>query len=107
MGLIAIYITHQDEASAKKLTDVLIAEKAIACANLLPVESAYWWQGAVAREGEVVTIVKSRPENWPYLLQRITELHPYEVPCIVKFEVEANAAYEEWIHDVTEAYEKF
>lgn len=103
MGFIALYITHADEASAKKLTDVLIAEKAIACANLLPIESAYWWQGAVVREGEVVTIVKSRPENWLYLQRRITELHPYDVPCIVKFEVEANAAYEKWIFEVTEA----
>jgi len=102
MGFIALYITHVDKASAKKLTDILIEEKAIACANVFPIESAYWWQGAVAREGEVVTVVKSRTENWPYLQQRITELHPYDVPCIVKFEVEANAAYEKWIFDVTE-----
>lgn len=103
MGFIALYITHADEASAKKLTDVLIEEKAIACANMLPIESAYWWQGEVAREGEVVTIVKSRPENWPYLQRRITELHPYDVPCIVKFDVEANTAYEAWIEEVTES----
>ncbi len=104
MSFIAVYITHESAEAANALTDVLIEEKAIACANRLPIESAYWWQGAVNRESEVVTLVKSRAENWDYLQKRITELHPYEVPCIVRFEMAANQAYEDWILEVTNPF---
>jgi periplasmic divalent cation tolerance protein len=104
MSFIAVYITHESIEAANNLTDALIEEKAIACANQLPIESAYWWQGAVHRESEIVTLVKSRAENWNYLQKRITELHPYDVPCIVCFDVSANRAYEEWIHEVTNPF---
>lgn len=101
MGFIAVYITHESNAQARPIIETLLAEKAIACANVFPMESAYWWKGSVAREGEIVTLVKSRTENWPYLQRRIEEIHPYEVPCVVRFEVEANPAYEAWIREVT------
>jgi len=104
MSFIAVYITHESAEAANDLTDLLIEEKSIACANRLPIESAYWWQGAVTRETEVVTLVKSRAENWDYLQKRITELHPYEVPCIVRFDVSANRAYEDWIMEVTNPF---
>ena len=29
----------------------------------------------------------------------IERLHPYEVPCIMRFETRANAAYEQWIEE--------
>jgi len=31
----------------------------------------------------------------------VERIHPYEVPCIVKWEVEANVSYEKWIVDST------
>jgi len=31
------------------------------------------------------------------LQEEITEVHPYTVPCIMKIEVSANQAYEDWI----------
>lgn len=71
----------------------------IACANLLPIQSMYWWQGEIAREGEWVSLVKTIPEHWDTLVKVVNELHPYEVPCILKIEVTANDAYEQWIRE--------
>ncbi len=32
---------------------------------------------------------------------QVEAIHPYETPCIMKFEVEANKAYADWIHNET------
>ena len=102
MSFIAVYITHNSADAAKALTDVLIEERYIACANIFPMQSAYWWKGAIAREDEVVSIVKTIPENWSALVGKVKQLHPYEVPCIMKIEAEANVAYEAWIRENVE-----
>ncbi len=94
-----VYITHASEEAAKALTDELIESRYIACANIFPIKSAYWWQGAVQNEKEYVSIVKTVPEQWIALKNKVSVLHPYEVPCIMKFEVEANESYEQWIRE--------
>jgi len=99
MGFIIIYITHKNEAAAKKVTDQLVNEKLVACGNLFPIQSAYWWQGAIQNENEWVSIVKTVPEHWEKVKSKIEEIHPYEVPCIMKLEAEANEKYETWIRE--------
>ena len=97
MAFIVVYITHPSLEEAKKITDHLLERKLIACANFVPIESAYRWRGAVENEHEVVSLVKTRAEHWEALRTAVERLHPYEVPCIMKLEVEANEAYEAWI----------
>ncbi len=97
MSFIIVYITHANEISALKLSNYLVENKFAACANIFPIKSAYWWKGIIESENEFVSIVKTIPENWEKLKSKVEEIHPYEVPCIMKFEVEANEAYEDWI----------
>ena len=97
MSFIIIYITHENEEAAKKVVDQLVNEKLVACGNLFPIQSAYWWKGVIQNEEEWVSIVKTIPELWAKVKSKVEEIHPYEVPCIMKFEVEANESYEEWI----------
>ncbi len=92
-----LYVTHPNEETARQLSDLLLKEKLIACANLFPIQSAYWWEGAVQAEGEWVCIMKTTLEAHPLVERRLLELHPYDTPCILKVEVSANAAYEQWI----------
>ena len=101
MAFIAVYITHPGLEEAKRITGHLLERRLIACANLFPMESAYRWQGAVEHAQEVVSLVKTRPEHWEALKDEVERLHPYETPCIMKLEVEANAAYEAWIRAET------
>lgn len=97
MSFMMIYVTHPNEECAKRISDSLIEEKLIACANILPIKSCYWWQGKIEKDDEIVTILKSDPEHWGLLKSRIKELHPYDVPCIIYWEVEANEEYEDWV----------
>lgn len=99
MGFCMVYVTHADQRSAWILINVLLEEKLIACSNIFPIQAAYWWQGEINSEDEVVSIMKTPLSHWEVVKSRIEELHPYDVPCIIKIEVEANAAYEEWIHN--------
>ena len=99
MAFILIYVTHADEQAAQDLVKHLVKERKIACGNCFSMKSMYWWQTAIENENEWVSILKTIPENWLICQKRIEELHPYEVPCIIKIEAEANEKYEEWIRE--------
>ena len=101
MSILVIYITHENQSAAEKVGAALVREKLAACYNLFPIKSAYWWQGAVQSNDEWVTILKTTRERWNDLVRRTEELHPYEVPCILKIEAEANPAYEAWVTSAT------
>ena len=106
MGFIIIYVTHKSLEDAKKITSHLLNKKLIACANFFPIESCYFWKNNLENANEIVSILKTKTENWSIVSKEIKKLHPYEVPCIIKFNVEANEDYEKWIHKETSITKK-
>ncbi len=100
MAFLLIYITHPDEATARRVSEHLVNNRLAACANIFPISSIYRWDGAVQQEGEWVTLVKTRLDLENELEREVLKIHPYEVPCILRFEVRANEAYERWIQGV-------
>jgi len=101
MSIILCYTTHNDEEQAKTMIQALLEKKLIACANITPIKSMYLWQGRKEETSEIAIIMKTTPDNWEQLRAAIEQLHPYEVPCIIKLPVEANEQYEEWIRKET------
>lgn len=99
--LITIYTTHPDFKSAKDLCNKLLQEKLIACVNYFPIEVSYHWKWEIANAQEYVWLLKTRQENWEIIKEIILKNHPYEVPCIIKTEVEANEDYVRWIYNET------
>lgn len=97
MPFLLFYITHPDEGCARRVSEHLVNERLAACANIFPITSVYWWQGAVQHDGEWVAVVKTRLDLEHKLEAEVRKIHPYEVPCILRFEVRANEAYERWI----------
>lgn len=102
MKFIIIYITYPSLREAKKVTEALLKERLIACANYFPVESVYRWNDKIRNTKEVVSIVKTRKANWEKVKKAVTAMHSYETPCILKFEAEANKAFADWIEKGTE-----
>lgn len=98
MAFITIYVTHQNKEEAQRISDQLIAQRHIACANIFPINSLYNWNNSLQNDAEWVSILKTSIQKWETVQQVVEALHPYEVPCIMKFEVEANKAYEDWIN---------
>ena len=99
--MLLLYVTHKNKTEAKKIVDYLLKQKLIACANYIPIESSYWWKGKIENSNEIVTLLKTKEENFEKLKQEIKKIHPYDVPCIIKLNAEANKDYEEWINNVT------
>lgn len=84
---------------AAELAKTLVAEKLIACANLVPnVRSIYTWKGEICDEPEVMMVMKTMPQRFTALQQRIVALHPYEVPEILQLDVQkAHGPYLDWV----------
>lgn len=101
MSFIVVYITHSSADAARQTANYLLEKRLIACANIFPVQSAYYWQGQINHEQEYVALVKTRSSLWLQIKREIAAIHSYETPCIMKFEVEANTAYENWIYAET------
>jgi periplasmic divalent cation tolerance protein len=92
-----VYAVFADAAEADRIAAAVVEERLAACANILaPCRSIYRWQGRVERSDEVPALFKTaRPEA---LIARIAELHSYDVPAAVAWQVEtAHPTYAEWV----------
>lgn len=98
-ALAVVLMTAPGAEVAEAVARALVEERLIACANLVPgVTSIYRWQGAVRTEAEVLVVMKTRVELVPRLLERATELHPYEVPELLALPVASGLpAYCRWV----------
>lgn len=93
------YATAPDAETAEQLARVLLQEKIIACANLIPgMKSLYHWQGRLEETQEIVLILKTQASLWERLSRRLTELHPYETPCLIELPAgRVSDGYARWI----------
>jgi periplasmic divalent cation tolerance protein len=102
MSFSLLYVTHPSKPEAIRITADLLNDHLIACANFFPMESMYWWEWRLNKTEEIMTIYKTRSENYEAVKSKIESLHKYEVPCIIKLAtVEANMSYEEWVQSET------
>ncbi len=96
-------ITAPDAETGARIARALVEERLVACVNLVPgIRSIYRWEGAVEEEAEVLLVVKTRSDRASELVDRVAELHPYELPEVVMLPaVGGNPPYLEWVrHEV-------
>lgn len=100
---IVAFITTGSTDEARTIAAALVEERLAACVNIIPqVESVYWWQGAVEADQEAKMVVKTRRALASQLIERVRELHSYdvcEVTCVPV--VEGNPDYLDWIAEST------
>jgi periplasmic divalent cation tolerance protein len=102
----SVYVTAKGLAEARLIGGTLVREKLVACANYFPIQSIYWWQGKVEEAGEFAIIAKTTSALVERVVQRVKELHSYDVPCVVSWIIEkGNPGYLEWIKDSTSGEE--
>ncbi|SRR6266571_5645455 len=93
-----VYFTAKDMTDAARIARHLLEKRLIACANIFPVRSVFRWRGKVVDETEAVAICKTRKAAVRKAILAAKEVHPYEVPCIVSYDMgSALAAYSKWI----------
>ncbi|WP_247000396.1 divalent-cation tolerance protein CutA [Halosolutus gelatinilyticus] len=80
-----VYITAPpDEADA--IAERLVEERLAACVNQVPTTSTYRWEGEIHRDEEAVLLAKTTDDAYDDLVDRLAEIHPYDVPCIERFD---------------------
>ena len=93
-----VYITCKDRKEAEMISNHLLRKRLIACANIFPIKSTYWWKGKITKSNEHVMIAKTSNKNFKKLVIEVKKIHSYEIPCILKINATANKEYEEWLN---------
>lgn len=99
---VMVYITTESADEARRIGRALVEERLAACVNICPVESVFEWRGDLCQEHEAAMLVKTRAGRLPDLIDRVRDLHSYELPDIVSWPIAAGyPPYLEWIGEST------
>lgn len=97
--MILVYITCKDRSEARMISEHLLRKRLVACANIFPIESMYWWNGEITRDDEFVVMVKSLKGKLDEIRKEVRDIHSYDIPCILKLEVDANEEFLKWVNN--------
>ena len=103
--LVLVLSTFPKPEDLGEIAATLVTENLCACVNILrEVLSIYRWNGEIVTNKEVLCLFKTSRARHAALLQRLVELHPYEVPELVTLEPHAvNDPYLKWVASETGA----
>jgi periplasmic divalent cation tolerance protein len=99
-----IYVTTSGEEESQKIASILVKEKLVACANIIPsMNSVYWWEGEIVEDNESIILLKTYSDNFENLVKRIKEIHSYDVPCILEITInQGSSDYLNWLKESLE-----
>jgi periplasmic divalent cation tolerance protein len=94
-----VVTTVGDEQQANEIARELVARRHAACVNMLPgIRSCYRWQGKICRDSEILLMIKTTEEEYDQVAATIRELHEYDLPEILAFEIKkGDPAFLDWI----------
>ena len=94
-----ILTTTGSEQQALTIAEELIQQKLAACVNILPtMRSLFRFKGKILDDEENLLIIKTTSNKYEGVAHVIRQLHTYEVPEIIGFNVdESTANVRDWI----------
>lgn len=98
-----VFVTVPNTETGEFLARELVEERLAACGNVIPkLVSIYWWEDEIQRDEEALVILKTRVDRIEALRDRVTDLHPYEVPEFLALPVEeVHEPYVQWVVDAS------
>jgi periplasmic divalent cation tolerance protein len=99
MRAIVVITTVGTEEQAYLIAREIVARRQAACVNVLPgIRSIYRWKGKICKDGELLLIVKTLESELEGVQETIRELHSYELPEILSFNVaHGESRFLDWI----------
>jgi periplasmic divalent cation tolerance protein len=94
-----VLTTVGTEEQANEIASELVARRQAACVNIVSgVRSVYRWQGNICRDTEYLLVIKTLAREYEQVEATIQELHSYDLPEIVAFEVRrGEPGFLQWI----------
>jgi len=87
-----VLTTCGSEETALTIAAALVDQGFAACVNILPsVKSYYYYMGGTHLDEEVMLLIKTTAEQFDQVSQVISDLHTYEIPEILMFNVGAGS----------------
>ncbi len=100
--MIIVIATLHDKKDAIQIGKGLLEKRLIACYNLWPIESAYWWKGKILDEKETFVFMKSQAKHFASIRNYIKDESGYEVPEIIALDPkEVDKSFAEWVESET------
>lgn len=91
--------TTDSREEAGEIARALVEKRLAACVQVVgPIRSTFWWEGRVQDAEEFLLLCKVPAEHLAEATALIEELHSYDVPEILAFEVASGSrSYLEWV----------
>ena len=91
--------TIDSKEVAEQIAHHVVEERLAACVNIISdIASVYKWKGTLERATESLLVFKSTQECLPRLIERIKDLHTYELPEVIALPIEdGHLPYLDWI----------
>ncbi|MFW9874334.1 MAG: divalent-cation tolerance protein CutA [Candidatus Thorarchaeota archaeon] len=97
-------VTVPNIEEGKKIAKVLVETKLAACVNVIHnILSIYRWKGKIEETNEFLLLIKTIEENNELIIEKINEIHSYEIPECIGFKIETGSEkYLNWISEVVD-----
>ena len=95
-GIVLTTVATPDDA--RRLADGLLEQRLAACVQILAIQSAYRWKGAVQREPEQLLLIKTRVALYAAVGAALRAHPPHELPGLVLVPIAAGSPdYLRWL----------
>jgi periplasmic divalent cation tolerance protein len=103
-GYCVLMTTIGSDDEARVLCRSLVEAGLVACAQRVPIESLYRWEGDLVEDREMLVLLKTRRARSPEVMAALQEQHPYDVPEVIELPVTAGwPPYLRWVDQQTDS----
>lgn len=97
---ILLTFTCDSEKEAQDISNLLIEQKLVACAQIFPIQSRYWWDGSVQEKTEFYVSTKTLLSHAEKIEHLICDKHSYDVPAIEIIKIDGGKSkFLNWIKE--------
>ncbi len=94
-----VYTTTDNEEEAKRIAINLTERKLAACVNMHRIDSIYSWKGKAENDREIALSIKTTRSAVKHVIECIRNLHSYDLPAIITWDINGEKEYLKWIED--------